>query len=160
MLGTHDGDWDRYRIVTEVDVHGEPIGDRLEIGEEVSCRSIVGQLELDALEEHRIITANAALDVLFGVDDVAALAGNELRSRGDHSESIGAGKQQDVRHQAFLSTVAVGGVVTSVRMAGWAKRPADHGGGRRRVERVHAGRHRDPYLRGDVEEFVAQPAAF
>jgi hypothetical protein len=132
----------------------------LERCEELCCRSIIGELELDALEEHRTISADAALDVLLGVDDVAALGGNELGSRGDDTESIRAGKQQDVGHHAFLSTSAVGGVVTSVRLGGWAKRPADHGSGGRRVERVDTGRHRDPYRCGDVEEFLAETAAF
>ncbi|MFT6813031.1 MAG: hypothetical protein ACJASK_001655, partial [Ilumatobacter sp.] len=58
----------------------------------------------------------------------------ELRGRGDNTESIGAGKQQDVRHHAFLSTPAVGGAVTSVRLVDWTKCPADHGGGCRCVE--------------------------
>ena len=49
--------------------------------------------DLDALEEQPAVLDD--VDVLVGVEDVAAVAGHEVGDRGDHAQLVGARQQQD-----------------------------------------------------------------
>ena len=54
-----------------------------------------GQIEFDPLEEHRLAGITDAVDVLFGVHDVAACRGDEPGRGRDDARLVGAREQQD-----------------------------------------------------------------